>query len=70
VGILRVCEGWTITPARPSLHPQNKALIQNGGGLVVIHAADNSFPNWPAYNQMIGLGGWGDRTETDGPHRH
>jgi type 1 glutamine amidotransferase len=22
---------------------------------------------WPAYNRMIGLGGWGDRTEKDGP---
>jgi len=32
--------------------------MENGGGLVVYHAADNSFPNWEAYNKMIGLGGW------------
>ena len=32
--------------------------IENGGGFVVYHAADNSFPNWEAYNKMIGLGGW------------
>jgi len=32
--------------------------IENGGGFVVYHAADNSFPNWEAYNLMIGLGGW------------
>ena len=30
-----------------------------GGGFVSVHAANNSFPAWPAYNRMIGLGGWG-----------
>ena len=30
--------------------------VRNGGGLVIFHAANNSFPNWPAYNDMIGLG--------------
>jgi len=44
-----------------------EAWIKAGGGLVVIHAADNSFPSWPAWNEMIGLGGWGGRTEKDGP---
>jgi type 1 glutamine amidotransferase len=43
-------------------------FVRNGGGFVVIHAADNSFPEWPAYNEMIGLGGWGGRTEKDGPY--
>ncbi len=42
--------------------------MSNGGGFVVVHAADNSFPEWPAYNEMIGLGGWGGRTEKDGPY--
>jgi len=28
--------------------------MKNGGGLVVVHAADNAFANWPAANQMIG----------------
>ena len=41
--------------------------VQGGGGLVVVHAADNSFPEWPAYNRMIGLGGWGGRNEKSGP---
>jgi uncharacterized protein len=41
--------------------------IKNGGGFVVVHAADNAFPDWPAYNQMIGIGGWRGRTETAGP---
>ena len=42
--------------------------MQNGGGLVVVHAADNSFGNWKEYNQMIGLGGWGGRNEKSGPY--
>lgn len=42
--------------------------VSSGGGFVSVHAADNSFPNWPAYNEMIGLGGWGGRTEKDGPY--
>ena len=42
--------------------------VRGGGGLVVIHAADNSFPEWPAYNEMIGLGGWGNRNEKSGPY--
>jgi hypothetical protein len=41
--------------------------MQNGGGLVVVHAADNAFPGWKAYNDLIGIGGWRDRTETAGP---
>ncbi|MCH2202766.1 MAG: ThuA domain-containing protein [Fuerstiella sp.] len=45
-----------------------EAWMKTGGGLVVIHAADNSFPNWPAWNEMIGLGGWGGRSEKDGPY--
>lgn len=45
-----------------------ESYVRNGGGFVVIHAADNSFPEWPAYNEMIGLGGWGGRNEKDGPY--
>jgi uncharacterized protein len=42
--------------------------VKSGGGFVSVHAADNSFPEWPAYNEMIGLGGWGDRNEKSGPY--
>jgi len=41
---------------------------KNGGGIIFYHAADNAFPDWEEYNEMIGLGGWGDRNETAGPH--
>ena len=43
-------------------------FVRNGGGFVSYHAADNAFPEWPEYNEMIGLGGWGNRTEKDGPY--
>jgi hypothetical protein len=33
-----------------------KAYVKNGGGFVSYHAANNAFLNWPAYNEMIGLG--------------
>ena len=42
--------------------------VSNGGGVVVYHAADNAFADWKEYNQIIGLGGWGDRSEKDGPY--
>ena len=41
--------------------------VKGGGGFVSIHAANNSFPDWAEYNQMIGVGGWGGRNETSGP---
>ena len=41
--------------------------ISNGGGLVVVHAADNAFSGWPAFNEMIGIGAWRGRTEKAGP---
>jgi type 1 glutamine amidotransferase len=42
--------------------------VLEGGGVVVIHAADNSFSEWDEYNKIIGLGGWGKRNETSGPY--
>lgn len=43
------------------------SFVQNGGGFVAVHAANNSFGNWAEYNRMIGVGGWGGRDETSGP---
>lgn len=43
-------------------------FVRQGGGLVVIHAANNCWPEWEEYNRMIGLGGWGGRTEKSGPY--
>jgi HEAT repeat protein len=42
--------------------------VAEGGGVVVYHAANNSFPEWPEYNRITGLGGWGGRDEKSGPY--
>jgi type 1 glutamine amidotransferase len=45
-----------------------QAFVHGGGGFVVVHAADNAFSDWPEYNAMIGLGGWGGRQQANGPY--
>ena len=66
---LVICNfGWNAAPWPEETKKNLETFIADGGGLVVFHAADNSFPQWEAYNKMIGLGGWGDRTEKDGPY--
>lgn len=42
--------------------------VKSGGGFVSVHAANNAFSQWPEYNLMIGLGGWGGRNEKSGPY--
>jgi uncharacterized protein len=42
--------------------------VKNGGGFVVVHAANNAFGDWKEYNDMIGVGGWGGRNEKSGPY--
>ncbi len=43
-------------------------FVRNGGGVVIYHGASISFPDWKEYNEMTGLGGWGNRNEKDGPY--
>ncbi len=43
-------------------------FVKNGGGFVSYHAADNAFPNWVEYNEMIGVGGWGGRKADKGAY--
>lgn len=50
------------------LEKQFEQYMKNGGGLVIVHAADNAFAEWPGFNQMIGIGGWRKRDEKSGPH--
>ena len=44
-----------------------ESYMKNGGGLVVVHGADNAFPDWPAFNEMTGVGGWRKRDAPAGP---
>ncbi len=57
---------------QPWPEPVKKSLtdyVNGGGGLVIVHAANNAFPEWPEFNQMIGLGwrgnNFGDRITLD-----
>lgn len=43
---------------------------QQGGGIVIYHAANNSFPNWTEYNKICALGGWEGRDEKAGPYAY
>jgi type 1 glutamine amidotransferase len=45
-----------------------EAFVRGGGGFVTVHAADNAFADWPDYNRICGLGGWGERNERWGPY--
>ncbi len=60
--------GWNAAPWPEKTRKAFETYMAKGGGLVVVHAADNSWSDWPEYNKMIGLGGWGDRNEKSGPY--
>lgn len=45
-----------------------EAYMEQGGGLVIVHAANNAWGDWDAFNTMIGLGAWGGRDESTGPY--
>jgi type 1 glutamine amidotransferase len=40
--------------------------VRKGGGVAVVHAADNAFTHWVEFNKMIGVGGWGGRNQNSG----
>lgn len=60
--------GWKAAPWPAETQKALEDYVSGGGGLVVVHAADNSFGSWPAFNKMIGLGGWDGRNEKSGPY--
>lgn len=47
-------------------------FVREGGGVYVWHSGNNAFPDWPAYNQIIGIGwrkkeyGWALALSDDG----
>jgi type 1 glutamine amidotransferase len=51
-----------------SLKSSFEQYVRNGGGVVAVHASDNAFPHWRAFNLMVGVGGWRGRNEQAGPH--
>jgi uncharacterized protein len=60
--------GWKAADWPAATQKALEDFVARGGGFVSVHAASNSFPEWKAYNRMIGLGGWGGRNEKSGPY--
>jgi len=53
--------GWKTAPWTEQTKKSFETYMKNGGGLVIVHAANNAWPDWHEYNKMIGIGGWSDR---------
>jgi HEAT repeat protein/type 1 glutamine amidotransferase len=56
-------DNWSTTTQKAFLN-----YVRNGGGVVFYHSADNAFTQWKEYNEISGLGGWGNRNEKAGPY--
>ncbi|ALJ06246.1 trehalose utilization [Pseudalgibacter alginicilyticus] len=60
--------GWKASDLPDNTKKSFEKYMANGGGLVVVHAADNSWGDWDEFNKMIGIGGWGGRNTESGPY--
>jgi len=60
--------GWGAAPWPEETQKSFEKFIAEGGGLVIVHAADNSWGSWKEYNEMIGVGGWDNRNKASGPY--
>jgi len=55
--VIQTCNDLGGGPAWPrAVQEDFEAFVRNGGGVYVWHAGNNAFTDWPAYNEMIGLG--------------
>jgi len=63
-----VLSNYNGQPWPDSTNEAFEKFVKEGGGFVVVHAADNAFSKWDSYNRMIGLGGWGGRNADSGPY--
>lgn len=58
--------GWKAADLPEATQKALEEFVGKGGGFVSVHAADNSWPKWAAFNEMIALGGWGNRPKDQG----
>ena len=63
-----VNDGWGAASWSDKTKRAFEDFVRSGGGVVIYHAADNCWPKWKAYNEIIGIGGWGGRNEKSGPY--
>ena len=55
--VIQNCNDIGGGPAWPrNVQAAFEEFVANGGGVYVWHSGNNAFPDWPAYNEMIGLG--------------
>lgn len=59
--------GWQASDLPEGTRINFEKYMSDGGGLVIVHAANNPWADWTDFNKMIGLGGWGGRNATSGP---
>jgi len=71
--VIQTCNDLGGGPAWPrAVQEDFEAFVRDGGGVYVWHAGNNAFADWPAYNEMIGLGwrkkdfGWALAIDADG----
>lgn len=60
--------GWKTAPWPAKTISNFEQYMAEGGGLIIVHAANNAWGDWDAFNEMIGLGAWGDRNTQSGPY--
>jgi len=55
--VIQTCNDLGGGPSWPQpVREAFEAFVRSGGGVYVWHGGNNTFTDWPAYNEMIGLG--------------
>ena len=55
--VIQTCNDINGGPSWPrAVQLAFEEFVRSGGGVLVYHGGNNAFPEWPAYNQMIGIG--------------
>ncbi len=57
------CAVWS-----DELKARFEEYVTSGGGVVAVHEGASAFPEWNAYNRMMGINGWAGRNENMGPY--
>lgn len=55
--VIQNCNSFGNRPTWPrAVQEDLEKYVSQGGGLFILHSANNAFPEWEEYNKMIGLG--------------
>ncbi|AUP81132.1 ThuA domain-containing protein [Flavivirga eckloniae] len=60
--------GWKTANWNEITKKNFEDYMMNGGGFVLVHAANNPWGDWEEFNKIIALGGWGGRGTHSGPY--